>query len=183
MGMTSNVVWHTTMSLDGFIAGPNHTMDWVFEYPASPDAMKIMQLTGAMLAGRNTYDVGVRDTGKESGAPYGGAWSGPVFVLTHRRPTGVQDPSITFLDGDIRQAVATASAAAGDKNLEVLGANVARQCIEAGLLYEIVIHLTPILLGDGVHLFERLNAEPVHLERVSVDQSSQVTAFRFRVLE
>ncbi len=158
-------------------------MEWVFEYPASDDAMKIMQLTGAMLAGRNTYDVGVRDAGKESGAAYGGAWSGPVFVLTHRPTDGADDPGITFLEGDVRQAVTMARAAAGDKNVEVLGANVARQCIDADLIDEIVIHLTPILLGDGVRLFERLGAEPVRLERVSVDQSSQVTAFRFRVLK
>ncbi|HEY3060863.1 MAG TPA: dihydrofolate reductase family protein [Chloroflexota bacterium] len=179
----NKVVWHTTMSLDGFIAGPGHAMEWVFEYPASPDALKVMHMTGAMLAGRNTYDVGVRDAGKQSGAAYGGAWSGPVFVLTHRPPDAVPDPTITFLHGDIRQAVATAGKAAGDKNLEVLGANVARQCIEAALLDEIVIHLTPILLGDGVHLFERRTGEPVRLERLTVDQSSQVTALRFRVLK
>jgi dihydrofolate reductase len=176
-----NVVWHATMSLDGFIAGADHAMDWVFEYPDSELAGEVMRMTGAMLAGRRTYDVGVRDAGKQSGAPYGGAWSGPVFVLTHRPPVDAADPSITFLSGDIRAAVATARRAAGSKNVEVLGANVARQCLEAKLLDEIYVHIAPILLGEGVRMFERGAAGPFRLERVGLDQSTPVTALRFRV--
>jgi dihydrofolate reductase len=179
MGM-NKVVWHASMSLDGFIAGADHAMDWIFEYPTPEVAWETMRATGAMLAGRNTYNVGVRDVGKPNGAPYGGAWSGPVFVLTHQPPAHA-DPTITFLACDIREAVATGRQAAGDKNLEVLGANVARQCIEAGLLDEVVVHILPVLLGDGVPLYERLDGAPVRLERTEFDTSTQVTAFRFRV--
>jgi dihydrofolate reductase len=168
------------MSLDGFIAGTDHAMDWVFEYEAPQVTWEVMRMTGAMLAGRHTYDVGVRDAGKPSGAAYGGAWSGPAFVLTHRPPS-VADPSIVFLSGDIRDAVATARDAAGAKNVEVLGANVARQCIEAKLIDEINVQIAPILLGGGVRMFEHINVDPVRLERVYVDQSTQVTALRFRV--
>jgi hypothetical protein len=74
------------MSLDGFIAGAQHAMDSVFEYPAPVVAWEVMRMTGARLAGRHTYDVGVRDAGKPSGAAHSGAWTGPSFVLTHRPP-------------------------------------------------------------------------------------------------
>jgi len=177
------VVCHTSMSLDGFIAGPGDAMDWIFDYPTPETAWAVMRMTGAMLAGRRTYEVGRRDVGKASGAPYGGAWSGPIFVLTHHPPTDEEDPTITFLSGDIRDAVAKGLAAARGKNLEVLGANVVRQCIEARLLDEMIVHVTPVLIGDGVRLFERSNGEPVRLERLDVDQSTQVTALRFRVLK
>jgi dihydrofolate reductase len=142
-----------------------------------------MRMTGAMLAGWRTYEVGKRDVGKASGAPYGGAWSGPIFVLTHHPPSPLEDPSITFVSGDIRAAVAQGLAAAGGTNLELLGANVVKQCIEAGLLDEIIVHIAPILVGDGLRLFERPNGEPVRLERVDVDQSTEVTGLRFRVLK
>lgn len=171
------------MSLDGFIAGADDAMDWVFEYPAPESTWTVMRSTGAMLTGRRTYEVGRRDVGKASGAPYGGAWSGPIFVLTHHPPSDEHDPSITFLCGDIRAAVEKGLDAAGGKNLEVLGANIVRQCIEAGLLDEILVHITPILLGDGIRLFERVGGEPVRLERLDVDQAAQVTAMRFRVVK
>ena len=81
--MVGRVLVHATMSLDGFIASP--TMRWTgcFEYvePSAADD-EVIKTTGAMLGGRRSYDVGKRDAGKESGAPYGGAWTGPVFVLT-----------------------------------------------------------------------------------------------------
>jgi hypothetical protein len=82
-GMVGSVLVHATMSLDGFIAGPDDAMDWVFEYvePSAADD-EVIKTTGVMLGGRRSYDVGKRDAGKESGAPYGGAWTGPVFVLT-----------------------------------------------------------------------------------------------------
>jgi len=67
------------MSLDGFIAGPGDAMDWVF---ANAAVEEVIQTTGAILAGRRTYDTGRRDAGKPSGAAYGGAWTGPLFVLT-----------------------------------------------------------------------------------------------------
>lgn len=69
-GMVGRVLVHATMSLDGFIAGPDDAMDWVFEYvePSAADD-EVIKTTGAMLGGRRSYDVGKRDAGKESGAP------------------------------------------------------------------------------------------------------------------
>ena len=80
--MTGKVVVNRAMSLDGFVAGPDDSMDWVFEYATPDQVPDVMVATGAMLCGRRTYDVGQRDAGKLSGDAYGGLWSGPVFVLT-----------------------------------------------------------------------------------------------------
>jgi dihydrofolate reductase len=98
-------------------------------------------------------------------------------VLTHHPPT--DDPSVTFLQGDIKSAVKEASRAAGDKYLVIFGADVARQCIEAGLIEEVLIHMVPVLLGDGVRLFSRHGADEVHLELVRVTRAVQVTNLRF----
>src|SRR3990170_3434775 len=106
------------MSVDGFIAGPEHDMDWVFEQPAPPEASAdVVPRVGAILSGRHTYDVGQRDVGKGSGEAYEGAWSGPEFVLTTHPPD--DDPARSFLSGDVRDAVATVLAAADGKDLLV----------------------------------------------------------------
>jgi dihydrofolate reductase len=129
------VVVNRAMSLDGFIAGPGHAMAFVFDFMA-PDAFpEIAAATGAMLIGRRTYDVGrrQRDNDERGGKEYGGGWSGPVFVLSHRPPEP-PDPADMFLTGDIAEAVATARGAAGGKNLEILGTDVAGQCLQRGLV-------------------------------------------------
>lgn len=140
-----------------------------------------MQSTGAMLVGRNTYDVGQRDVGKPTGEPYGGAWSGPEFVLTHRPPSDVGNPLVTFLSGDIRAAVATALDAAAGKNLEVLGADVATQCLEHQLVDEVYVLILPVLLGAGVRLFTPAQLTRVNLEPVSVKQSGSLVSLEYRV--
>jgi dihydrofolate reductase len=83
----------------------------------------------------------------------GGAWSGPQYVITHNAPKDEEDASIKFLSGDIHGAVGVARDAAGGKNVMVMGANIARQCIQAGLMDEIRVHPAPVLLGDGVRFF------------------------------
>jgi dihydrofolate reductase len=113
---------------------------------------------------------------------YGGAWEGPVFVLTHRPPDEPDDPEITFLSGELAEAVATARSAAGDKNLEIFGANLAAQCLDAGLIDEIVVHVAPVLLGDGVRLYgEAANRGEVELERTDLAEAGQQASLRFRV--
>ena len=177
------VVWHATMSLDGYIAAPGDAMEWVFEYHEGPNELAdaAVRTTGAVLAGRRSYDVGRRDVGKASGEVFGGGWSGPQFVLTHAPPDDEADPTVTFLSGDVRDAVATAVAAAEGGNVLVIGADVARQCVEHGLVDEIIIHLAPVLLGGGVRLYEA--AHRVELEQVSAGRSPRVTDLRYRVVE
>jgi len=175
------VLWHVTLSLDGFIAGPDHGMEWVFEYEGSNEVVEeVIQSTGALIVGRNTYEVEDR----VRGGFYGGAWTGPFFVVTHEPPP---DPpewmTGTFVDEGIDRVVARAKEAAGEKDVVVLGASVARQCVEAGLLDEILVHVAPVLLGDGVRFFERDGGERVKLEKLAVTESGQLTDLRFRVVK
>lgn len=177
------VIWHVSMSVDGFIAGPDHDMDWIFEYDDPvPMGDEVMHATGAILAGRGSYDVGERSTRRETSEAYGGAWKGPEFVLTHNPPAEAKNPALTFLAGDIHHAVEIGLAAAGGRNLEVFGADVNRQCVEAGLTDELIIHIVPILLGAGVRLFGDNGAEPARLELLETDRSGQLTSHRFKVL-
>jgi dihydrofolate reductase len=181
--VTGKVVVNRAMSLDGFVAGPDDSMDWVFEYATPDQVPDVMAATGAMLSGRRTYDVGQRDAeaGKLSGDAYGGAWSGPMFVLTHHPPPVPHDDPHTFLSGDIRAAVAAAKAAAGDKDLEVLGSDVTRQCLQAGLIDEIFVLILPVVLGRGTPLVAGATLGRVNLAAVSSTSSATVTAMRFRV--
>jgi dihydrofolate reductase len=100
-------------------------------------------------------------------------------VLTHKPP---HDPDVTFLSGDIRAAVEKAAEAAGDKYVVVFGADVARQCMEAGLVDEVMIHVVPVLLGDGVRLFSRKGGDPIHLELAHESRNRQVINLRFSVV-
>ena len=106
-----------------------------------------------MLIGRRTSDVGDRMAADEPGSSDYPA-SGPMFLLTHR-PPDPPDPRFTILSGDIGEAVATALAAAGGKNLEILGADVAAQALRRGLVDEILVYVLPIVLGDGIRFRPR----------------------------
>jgi len=175
---TGKVVVNRAMSLDGFIAGQGDAMAWVFEFmgPVLEASPEIMAATGAMLIGRRTYDVGKRLAAEAPGPAYDG---GPQFVLTHV-PPDPPDPSVTFLSGDIDAAVARARSAAGGKDLEILGADVAGQCLRRGLVDEILVYVLPVLLGDGTS-FWPAGLGRIDLEPVSSTQSGAVTILRFRV--
>jgi dihydrofolate reductase len=152
-----------------------------------PDARELNQAAedaqpGAILAGRRGYDSGVR-LGRQSRGIYGGAWHGPVFVLTHTPPDTCADPGITFLSNGLEAAVATARAAAAPKSLGIFGASIARQCLEHGLLDEIVVHIAPVLLGDGVRLYDAPGTAPIRLQRIPTPDPGQITDLHFRVLK
>ena len=138
-----------------------------------------MERTGAILAGRRGYDLGMR-AGSGPRAIYGGAWQGPVFVLT-RRP-GDSANGVTFLSGSIQEAVATAREAAGAEDVGVFGADLADQCISAGLVDEIFVHLVPMLLGDGLRLFSMTGSASVTLRKTRGDDAAQITDLGFEVL-
>ncbi|MEU6845584.1 dihydrofolate reductase family protein [Streptomyces sp. NPDC046716] len=171
---TGKVVVNRVMSLDGFIAGPGHTMDWIFEHMTSATFPEVMAATGAMLIGRGTYEVGKRMSGENP--DYDG---GTRFVLTHR-PPDEPDPDVTFLTCGIEEAVATARRAAGGKSLEILGADVAAQCLRRGLVDEILVYVLPVLLGDGVR-FAPPGLDRIDLQPTGNIQSGGVTMLRFSV--
>jgi dihydrofolate reductase len=106
-------------------------------------------------------------------------FSGPMFLLTHR-PLEPPNPEVTILSGDIGEAVATALDAAGGKDLEVLGADVAGQCLQRGLVDEILVYVLPVLLGDGIHISAPGLAR-TDLEPISSKRSHDATMIRFRV--
>ena len=168
------VVVNRSMSVDGFIAGPDHAMDWIIEYGKKYSFPEVMAATGAMLVGRGTHEVAKRMS--EGDADYDG---GPVFVLTHR-PPDEPEPGVTFLNCELAEAVATARAAAGGKNLEILGADLASQCLQQGLVDEVLVYVLPVLLGDGVR-FSTSAMGRIDLEPFSNTQSGPVTMLRFRV--
>ena len=180
---TGKVVVNRSMSLDGFIAGPGHTMDWgagrpLADFVAPGHLQEIAAATGAMLIGRRTHEVGKRMEVDEAGsADY--PFSGPFFVLTHE-PPDPPDPEVTFLTADIGEAVATALDAAGGKNLEILGADVAGQCLRRGLVDEILVYVMPVLLGDGIR-FSPPSLPRIDLEPISSSRSRDVTILRFLV--
>ena len=172
------VLWHVTMSLDGFIAGPRDDMAWLADYLGpNQTADEVLAQVGALLIGDRTYQVAKT----EEGRPYGGAWTGPQFLLSHHPPKDLP-AGFTVLSGDIEEAVATAKEAAGDKYVVVLGADTARSCLNAGVIDEILVHVAPVLLGDGVRLHEHPGGTNIKLERISLTEAPQVTNLWFRVV-
>jgi dihydrofolate reductase len=177
-----STICHHTMSTDGFIAGPDDSMDWAFAYgEATALADETMKRIGAILAGRRWYDLAMERWEGVDGI-YRGAFDGRVFVLTHRPPQDSADPRISFVSETIERAVATAQTAAADKDVGIFGASLSRQCLQAGLMDEIVIHLAPVLLGGGVRLYGGEGDGRVELERLSLGEAEQLTDLRFRVV-
>ncbi len=175
------LIWHTMMSLDGFVAGPDDDMDWALGTDGGDGKTmtEIVRSTGALLVGRRTQDVEDR---LQPGF-YGGAFSGPFFVLRHDPPSAppvVKGVTGQFISVGIEEAVQLAKSAAEGDNVVILGANVARQCLEAGLLDEIIVHVAPVLVGAGVRLFERRGAA-VKLEPISSVQEGETTVLRYSV--
>jgi dihydrofolate reductase len=181
MCMTSKVVWHTTMSIDGYIADRNDSLDWAFGHDGwlVPQFDEIIASAGAVLIGGRMYDLGA--TSLAGAKLYGGAYTGPVFVLTRRPPEESGDPAVVFVSTGAVDAIAQARAAAGGKNVMVLGSSVASQCLTAGLIDELLIHQVPVLLGDGVHLFGNPGGPPVALDMTDVAPAGQITNLRLRV--
>jgi dihydrofolate reductase len=197
---------HST-SLDGFIAGPNdgpeaplgdggeRLLAWYsggdteYRLPSTEMVFKVSSLsaellretrrmTGALVTGRRTFDLT-------------NGWGGrhpldvPVFVVTHAVPQEwVSEGSpFTFVTDGLESAIEQAKAVAGDKDVGVVGASLVQQCIRAGLLDEIHVDLVPVLLGDGVRLFDHLGTEPIELESTRMLEGAGVTHLTFRVVK
>jgi dihydrofolate reductase len=130
------------------------------------------------VTGRRTFDLT-------------GGWGGkhplnvPVFVVTHSvtQDWVYEGSPFTFVTDGLEIAVVQARAVAGDKDVGVIGASLVQQCIRAGLLDEIHIDLVPVLLGDGIRLFDHLGTEPIELESTRVIEGAGVTHLTFRVVK
>jgi dihydrofolate reductase len=176
------LLYSASMSLDGFIAGAGGDMSWLTEHLGpNPVVDELVGNVGALLAGANTFRGDDPHRGTEAeGETFGGGWEGPQFVLTHNPPDRPV-PGVTFV-GDLDTALAAATAAAGDKYVNVLGARTARECLEAGALDEVLVCVVPVMLGDGVRLFDHPGGSRVRLERIGLTSTPQVTNLWFRVV-
>ncbi|MFI6705739.1 dihydrofolate reductase family protein [Nonomuraea sp. NPDC050478] len=178
----ARMLYSVTMSLDGFIAGPGGDMSWLAEHLGpNPTVDDLLPQVGSLLVGNRSFggDDPYKDTEHE-GEAFGGGWSGPQFVLTHNPPADPV-PGVTFVT-DLDTAITASKAAAGGKYVNVIGADVARQCLAAGALDEVLVCVAPVMLGDGVRLFDHPGGTNVKLERLGVTQVPQATNLWFRVL-
>ena len=190
------VTCEISTSLDGFITGPDVRVgngmgddgdrlhDWMFDAKTEADDAIVEEKfasTGAIVIGKRMFDVGFETWGDPP--PFGM----PVFVVTHeeREPLPMQGgTTYTFVADGTEAALGLARAAADDKNVGVWGgANIIREYLRAGLLDEMQIHLIPILLGDGIRLFEDLGPERIELRRTSSIETPSATHFRFEVVK
>jgi dihydrofolate reductase len=196
-----------SMSLDGFIAGPNdgpgqplgeggeRLFAWYsggeteyrlpgteMVFSVSPQSAERLReahgAMGALVTGRRTFDI----TNGWGGSPPLGV---PTFVVTHTVPQEwvYEGSPFTFVTDGVESAVERAKAVAGDKDVAVGAASIAQQCLQAGLLDEIHIDLVPVLLGDGVRLFDHLGTGPIELQRTRVIEAPDVTHLTFRVVK
>jgi dihydrofolate reductase len=197
-----------TMSLDGFIAGPNdgpehplgeggmRLFDWFsagdtdYELPGTEMVFRVSSQSaevlreahskmGAFVTGRRTFNI----TNGWGGNPPLGV---PTFVVTHReipQEWVYEGSPFTFVTDGVESAVEKAREVAADKYVAVGAASIVQQCIRAGLLDEIHVDLVPLLLGDGVRLFEHLGAGPIELECTQVVEGTGVTHLTFRVVK
>lgn len=186
-------VLYMSMSLDGYIAGPNdgpdnpggdgfgRLHDWLdtTDDTGQPsdtarELIDEMTATGAVLAGRRTVEQVDHYKGHHHGVP--------IFVPSHRPPgpSVANYPLVTYVADGIVSAMAKAKAAAGDQNVLVHGAYTAQRALEAGVLDELQIHQIPVLLGKGLRMFDVLPS-PVELDVVRVIDTPEATHIRYRV--
>jgi len=195
----TEVVAAITMSVDGYIAGPDDRPGkglgeggerlhyWVFGGPWTYDEephgeatgedgewlAEVMGRIGAVVSGRWTYEA-AGHWGDEN------PWGLAVFIVTHRPEEEPPGGAFTFVSG-VKEAVEQAKAAAGDKDVHVMGgADVIRQALEAGLVDELTIIVAPVVLGGGKRLFEGFSRS-LELEHLGVRQSPHATFIDYRV--
>ncbi|HEY7123037.1 MAG TPA: dihydrofolate reductase family protein [Ktedonobacterales bacterium] len=179
------VIFGMTISLDGFVADRNGDLR-----PLYPDLDALRQtemlqesirVTGAVVMGRRAYDLAQGDlTGYE--------YQTPIFVVTHHAPATApkgqnEKLQVHFVTEGVQSAVAQAKAAAGDRDVTIIGgANIGQQCLRAGLVDELEIGIVSVLLGDGLRLFEPPGI-PMELEKVKVYESPGRIDIQFRILK
>ena len=193
MGM---VLTHMTMSLDGFIADPDdrplELFDWYeagdvsvpsanenvsFDVDeASAEALgELTEPAGALVSGRRLFDIA---DGWNDSHPIGA----PVVVVTHDPPAdaAVRFPNTTFVDG-VEAAIAKAQEIAGDKDISIASPNVIQQALELGLVDEVCVSLVPVLFGEGIPYFAKLDRGHVMLEDPVVVQGRRALHLRYPV--
>jgi len=181
-----NVIIGATLSLDGFMNDRNGDVSRLYPDLQALRTNEMLQeeiwTTGAVVMGRHTYDMAQGDLTDYE-------YQVPIFVLTHHIPEQVvkgenDQLTVTFVTEGIQSAIERARAAAGDKQVTVVGgANTAQQCLRAGLVDEIHLGIVPVLFGEGLRFFEPHVNEQMQLERTRVFESPTRTDLWFRVVK
>ena len=179
------VILGMTMSLDGFVNDLSGSVQSLYPDLTALRNTTMLQeairTTGAVIMGRHAYAMGNPDWYVDNYE-----FQVPIFVLTHHVPETLpkQNDKLTFtfvVDGS-QSAIEQAKAAAGNKNVTVIGgAHTAQQLIKAGFIDEIQVGIMPVFLGEGLRLFENLGTDAIRLEKLAVIESSARTDLRFRV--
>ena len=185
----AKVILGTTISLDGFINDRSGSVSALYPDLAAlretETLRESIQNTGAVVMGRNSFAMADDPDSIADNYEY----QVPIFVLTHHPP--IKQPkendrlTFTFVMDGIQSAIAQAKAAAGDKDVTVIGAaSITRQCLSAGLADELHIDIMPVLLGGGLRLFEDTGMEPTQLERLKViELPDGRTHLSFRIIK
>ena len=181
-----NVMIGATLSLDGFMNDRHGEVSRLYPDLEALRRTEMLQeeirTTGAVVMGRRAYDMAEGDLTDYE-------FQVPIFVLTHHIPAKVtkgqnDQLTVTFVTDSIQSAIAKAQAAAGDKQVMVIGgAQTAQQCLRAGLVDEIHIGIVPVLFGEGLRFFGPLVNEQMELERTRVFESPTRTDLWFRVVK
>jgi dihydrofolate reductase len=176
--MAGRTIWHLTMSLDGFMADDRGTLEWMpTDAGGVPIGTALIPTIGAIVAGRRTYDGGIARPGLR---PYGGAYAGPVFVLTHRDPPGQAEPGFHFVTTGLRDALDQARTAAGPANVVIFGASLGQQCLAAGELDELLVHIAPVVIGSGIATFAISVSGRQIFDVLERSSAEQMTTLRLR---
>ena len=181
------VVVGMTISLDGFVEDRDGSVARLYadlaDWPETESGKESIARTGAVVMGRHTFAMGDPDFYADSYE-----YQVPIFVVTHEPPqqhTRENDRlTFTFVTDGVESAIARAKAAAGEKDVTVVGgASLIQQCLRAGLADELHVDIMPVLLGGGLRLFETTDAAPIELERIDVGGNPKRTALKFRVVK
>ncbi|MCI0551562.1 MAG: dihydrofolate reductase family protein [Anaerolineae bacterium] len=183
------VVLGMTMSLDGFINDDNGSVEVLYpDLAALRDTEPLresIQNTGAVVMGRNSFDIAEDPNWFAGNYEY----QVPIFVLTHnvpkKMPKQTDDLTFTFVTDGIESAIRHAKTAAGDKDVNIIGAaSTAQQCLKAELADELHVDIMPVLLGGGLRPFEDIDTELIQLERLKVmELPAGRTHLRFRIIK
>jgi dihydrofolate reductase len=189
MGLNPPIRLYMSMSLDGFIAGPDdrrgqelgrdggRLFNWQDDRMSDGPNGQVFReamATGAVISGRRTFEL----AGRWQGDHHDGV---PIFVLTHSIDEADVPPGSARFVTDVEQCAGRARAAAGGRPVMVHGAGAAQSLLRAGLLDEMEIHLVPVLLADGRRLFDALGPDRIELELIRLLDAPGVTHLRYRV--
>ncbi len=190
----TRVICDMSMSLDGYVTGPNDSRenpfgdgaemlhDWIFDAATDEDRAVVQDVldgVGAIVMGRTSFDKNEGDGGWHDRGPLGDT---PCFVVTHHGPERSHPSIYTFVTDGVATAIEQAKQTAGDKKVSLFGATVMQQALPLALVDEIRVHVIPVLLGGGTPLFAALDST-IRLERTQVVATPAATHLAFRVVQ